>query len=162
MTRQSPKVIDGTLKILGKWAREGSLKSLTLTILSEQPDERGMKLLDALTEFWKLADFFRHNQHPPHAIEMYFEFLQMLKEAGEYLPAGLKRRIVLDTDWDDLSMPAKRIWLKRRKEFGPQHFIEEIHERFGGEFRMDGKLCFKDHIEVENVFDVPLQVEDLS
>jgi hypothetical protein len=121
-----------------------------------------MELLGALMEFWNLAGLFRQNQlphqHPSAAIITYCEFLLRLKEAGDYLPAGLKRRIVLNTDWNDLSMPAKRAWLERRKEFYPQNLIQEIHERFGGEFWMDGKLCFKDHIEVENVFDVPPDV----
>lgn len=147
--------MDGALKIFGKWARDGSLKSLTLTVLPENKSDRGLVGLNKLLEIWRLGS-------PAQAIPLdktpYFAYLARLEELGEagsYLPVHLKRKIVFDTNWDTVPVVLKREWIKSQGASRPQDMMRELHNKFGGEFWMDGKLCFKDRVEIERVFDIP-------
>ena len=157
--RFPPESIDSALKILGKWAREGSLRSLTLTLLPANESDRGMAALNSLLEFRRLGGPIQPN--PLTSDIVYFEYLAILKEARSYLPEHLRRKIVFHTNWDALLVFQKREWVKIRGGLCPQLVIKEIHDNFGGEFWMDGKLCFKDHVEVERVFVVPPEGEKI-
>ena len=141
--------IGGALKIFGHWAREGSLRSLTLTMFLE--GLRGINALDHLVEAWGA---FRKFPVRPGGADLFV--MTELGEAEEALPVSLKRKIVFETDWDVLSLPAKRDWMKRRAKLShPRTLIKEIHDKFGGEFWMDGILWFKDHVEIKRLFDIP-------
>jgi hypothetical protein len=150
----------GAFKIFGKWAQEGNLRSFTLTMLLG--NHGGMNALDNLVEFWGSLQRLQHVRPIADPSEALFETLEKLRAAGEVLPAQLKRRIVFETDWDVLPLIAKRHWMKLREKFHPQDVIKTIHDVFGGEFWMDGKLCYKDHVEIERVFDIPPEDKNLD
>lgn len=144
----------GTYKIFGNWAQKGNLRSFTLTMLLGA--HRGMSALDNLVELWSPLQRLQHVRPTTDPSETLLKTLEKLKEAEEVLPAQLKRRIVFETDWDILPLIAKRNWMKLREKLHPQDVIKTIHDAFGGEFWMDGKLCYKDHVEIERVFDISL------
>ena len=149
--------LGGALKIFDNWARQGSLRSLTLTMFLGA--QRGMRALEVLVQFWVDHRHLQHARAASSPVATFFENMGRLKEAGETLPKQLRRRIVFDTDWDVLPLVSKRDWLKKREDLHPQNVIKEMHDKFGGEFWVDGKLCFKDHVEVERIFDVPPEEE---
>jgi hypothetical protein len=156
--RKAATEMGSALRIFGNWARQGSLSSLILTMF--MGPQRGLTALNDLAQIHTdFADLFQKPVPIGSPIGMFFEHMAKLKEARELLPANLNRGIVFDTDWDVLPMAAKRDWLRRREHLDPQAAIKEIHDRFGGKFWMDGELLFKDHVEVQKVFDLPPESE---
>ena len=154
--------VEGVLKIFGQWAREGSLRSLTLVILPEHDADRGMALLNKLLESRGPVGHPGIMQRNPLEVSSYKAYLAELEKAGSYLPKHLKRKMVLNTSWDALDTIEKSAWFKERAAFQPQGMIREIHDKFGGEFWMDGKLCFRNYEQAEHVFDTLLEEQDGS
>jgi hypothetical protein len=143
-----PASVDGALRIFGQWARKGSLRSLTLTVVPEIQSDRGMTGLNKLLEVRKRGN----------PADLYFVYLRKLEEAASFLPAQLERKIVFDADWDAQPLILRRMWMKRR-DFCPQELMKELHDNFGGELWVDGKLCFKDHVELVRLFGIPKSVQ---
>jgi hypothetical protein len=150
--RRAVKWTAQALRSSGEWSREGSLKRVTLTVLC-QTWERGAYAVEKLIKVRQYGvpmDRSRENVIPRDRLMLFQEYIAVLKEAGGqagYL-SHLERIIVFDAEWRPDRPSHRRLVIGFRN---PRCLIEDMHGAFGGEFWMDGLLCFKDHVEISDI-----------
>jgi hypothetical protein len=149
------------LGILGRWNAEGSLKAVTLNIAPEDVYDQSPGLREALIKL-------REDGEPVYLIKrgkgrrlnarrgdpLFQEYLSLLLGAGRGCCSSLERKLVLNTGWACLSYSGPG----SRSGSSVESFCElvrELHDAWGGILSLDGVLCFKDHVEVGHLFELP-------
>jgi hypothetical protein len=134
-----------TLKLTTRWVREGRLRSVTLYLTTDIIDLASTQL-----------------SHPYDGRSMLFrEYRGLLRRAGNGYVKSVERKMVLETRWEDMDAQEQAMVFRRTNGSGVSklryrelwHTVRDLHKAFGGELWQDGKLCFKDHEQVAQVFE---------
>lgn len=132
-----------TFRMLGIWAREGNLK--TLEVCPTQGLLNFLEIVDAKAG---------GTDDGPRMV--FQEYIWILRKARSYLDC-VDRKISINTGWQGEFLGMG----KQKTRYGSTYrssfqvildTLEEIHDAFGGELRQDGKLCYKDGIQVGQPF----------
>lgn len=140
-----------TLKMASRWVKDGSLKSVTVCPTTGMSDVLEIVRMRAKRAHDGGSMSFR-------------EYRGALKRAGGgqgYLK-GVERKIVLGTGWESMDAQARMETLKCARGRGPYEprykalldTVRDLHDAFGGELWQDGKMCFKDHVQVAQPFEL--------
>lgn len=131
-----------TLRVLGDWARTGSLKSVELNNLDNTLPHI-MQIISQKRRFYLsikergLVRFILGN-------EVYPEYLNILREGREVL-SHLKRKLSVYDDGVNI-IPSRRQLgnLFATFELHPVEMFLQINEAFGGEMWLNGEFCYMD------------------
>jgi hypothetical protein len=128
LDRDELEWISASMKALGDWCRLGRLELITITAAWERP--RG------LAEFKEILN---------------------LRKYGEPLDGRLYRdsstwtRMIMHTAWPRFSHWGKQRWLREMllDPSGIEELLRDIHHIFGGMLYVDGRLCFRDLVQID-------------
>ena len=144
--------IERTSQALGYleiWSRTGGLKTITLNVAPKKCMFQGIRGAEYLLGNKEIEE--ETNLSPKGGL--YSGYLEILRNAGESL-SGIQRGLVFRIGWDRLSKEKKQHCMDCRELVRLRGVVKEYHDVFGGELWVDGRLCFKDHSQVEEVFRV--------
>jgi hypothetical protein len=143
-------------EMLGKWAKDGSLKTITLhAVKSREMMECLVEVRGVGKQPYRLYRGFDPEIYG-HTFQSYLTLLRGSRGDNES-PLGLgtsTRKVLVDVGWNDrFSRSSQEAWLGRVVGLeNVQEITRDIHEAFGGELWQDGVLCWKDHVQVAEAF----------
>jgi hypothetical protein len=128
LDRDELEWISASMKALGDWCRSGRLESITITTAWERP--RGVD------EFKEML-----------SLRKYGESL----DGRLYQDSSTWTRMAVNTGWPRFSHWGKQRWLREMllDPSGIDELLKEIHHSFGGMMYVDGRLCFRDLVQIE-------------
>ena len=139
------------LNTFAYWSREGSLKKVTLVSISKDSNYSSFGFDRLLIQ-----------QSSKRRSRVYEKFLKLLRDSADPergLSTSVERKIFLSIGFLIKSASDKQVWLGKYLGFDPNSFCEGLHDAFRGELWIDGTLCYKDHVEVKNVFKLTMDDE---
>jgi hypothetical protein len=130
------------LEVLSGWAeRAGNLRTVTLNVISKKEDMHELMDLRLFGE----SDITLTGEFNPNVGKKLFnEYLTLLRKSwGKYDGqwAGVDRKLELNVGHLNEHFPGQ-----------PGEMVKEMHDAFGGELWIDGRLCYKDGTEVLQAF----------
>lgn len=139
-----------------EWSRTGTLKKFCLVFTKRVNRRTGHdESFQEVLGRWRGLPVW--GATPPPSIsdcEKYMALLRSLNSPEKGFARGVEKKMVLDTGLWTRSPLEKLMWLRRWLPFHPQWFAEELNHAVGGELWMDGILCYKDGVKIEDVFDM--------
>ncbi|KAE8445598.1 hypothetical protein EG329_013231 [Mollisiaceae sp. DMI_Dod_QoI] len=146
----------GALQTLVRWSRSGTLKKFCLIFTKRVNRRTGHdESFQEVLGRWRGLPVW--GTTPPPSIsdcEKYMALLRSLGSTDKGFASGVQKKVVLDTGLSTRTPLEKLMWLNRWSPLHPGWFAEELNHAVGGELYMDGMLCYKDGVKVEDVFDV--------
>lgn len=131
-----------SLEILSGWAQEaGNLRTVTLGVVAGMQD---MHELMELRLFGEPEDLPNGEFNPDVGKKLFGEYLTVLRDSwGKH-----------DAQWAGIT---KRLELRVNRlndshVYEPREMVKEMHDAFGGELWVDGRLCYKDGKEILQPF----------
>ena len=149
--RSDLKRTEKTLKLCGKWARDGQLRNITIN-----PTPGLLNIMD-IVQFREVGS----DSLLPEDYESVFQaYLTILRKAGDdqgYL-VDVNRIVVINTGWNDLTADMQRHKSDEYSSSGNSirlhNLLKDIHGAFGGELWQDQTLCYQRDIEIAAPFKV--------
>jgi hypothetical protein len=128
LDRDELEWISTSIKALADWCRLGRLESITITTAWDRP--RGVD------EFKEIL-----------SLRKYGESL----DGRLYQDSSTWTRMAVNTGWPRFSHWGKQRWLREMllDPSGTDELLKEIHCIFGGMLYVDGRLCFRDLVQIE-------------
>lgn len=142
-------------KAMIEWSRTGTLKRFCLTFTKRYNVRTGHnESFQEVLGRWRGLPVW--GTTPPPTIsdcEKYMALLRSLGSRDKGFAPGVQKKMVLETGLLTRSPLEQLMWLRRWTPLHPNWFAEELNHALGGELYMDGVLCYKDGVKIEDVFD---------
>ena len=145
------------LKVLGKWSKSGSLKEITLIVVNErrkpfrERDDKEEKFLGYRASLERMIRYRTGTDDIIQAQQCFQGYLSLFRDARDGCLADLRRKTVVNTNFDRLSSQDQRKYL-REACMDPNCLMLELNEAFRGELWVDGTLSFKEGEQIRDAF----------
>lgn len=165
------------LEALGYWSKSASLEEVTVIVVNERSkpfqerDPTVEKEMAHKASLEKVIRFRTGNllthlrglqavEISERGKECFQEYLSAFRDARDGCLAGIKRKMVVNTNFGMLTSQGRYKYLKEAF-MDPNLLMTELNEAFGGELWIDGRLCFRDGERMRKAFQVSMD-EDFS
>jgi hypothetical protein len=144
---KAPDSWDGVFRTLGRWS---SLKRLTLISPAIVRDSRQNKYFENKLLEWQKNTVRNHSW-----------LVYLLHRVYLAIPIHIEKKILLTIGhfrtrycafYQRRALHDKREWLATFLPHGPRQFIERLNATLGGELWIDGVLCWKNKVEICDIF----------